>query len=88
MSGIDKVKNREDVVLMRCIITKDKGRYFKAQDYNGNKYTIAKNSFSKKFKKGSDDTFYAYKETRGIFYKKEIYNPISTDEYLKLKDKY
>lgn len=87
MKLTDKVKTLSDLVLLRCIITKDCGSYFKAKDYNGNKYLIAKNSASKKFKEGSDDTFYAYKEITGVLFKRELYHPVSSKDFLRLKEK-
>ncbi|WP_238884705.1 hypothetical protein [Clostridium sp. YIM B02551] len=86
MDLFNKIEDLDDIILMRCIIKKDCGDYFKAEDYNGRKYIIAKNRTSKNFKRGTDDTFYAYKESVGMLFKKEIYYPVSSDEYFKLKD--
>ena len=86
MEILNKIDNLDDIVLIRCIIKRDYGDYFKAEDYQGNKYIIAKNNTSKKFKKGTDDTFYAVKEKTGVIFKKEVYHPVSSSEYIELKE--
>lgn len=84
-SILDLVKSENDVVLIRCIIKKDKGDYFKAISHQRDKYLIAKNKRSNHFEIGTDDTFYAVKQTEGILFKKVIYHPLSHKEYLDLQ---
>lgn len=74
----------DELVLVRCIVKKEMGDYFKAEDYNGKKYIIEKNHVTRKFKKGTDETFYALKRTAGIFFKKQVLSPISGDEFQRI----
>lgn len=88
MSIFKIINTLDDIILIRCIIKKDCGDYFKAEDYQGNKYIIAKNKTSKRFEKGTDDTFYAVREKVGSFFKREIYHPVSSAEYIELKEQF
>ena len=84
---LNEVQSLDQIKLLRCIIQKDCGDYFKAKDYQNNKYIIAKNKVTANYKKGTDNTFYAIKETKGKLIKREIYHPISSNEFLDIKDK-
>ena len=86
MKILEKINTLDDILLIRCIIKKDCGDHFKAEDYQGNKYIIAKNKISRRFEKGTDDTFYAFKEEMGMLFKKEVYYPVSSSEYIELKE--
>lgn len=44
---MDKI-DKEQVSLLRCIITSEKEPYYKGKDYQGNKYLIEKNKDFKK----------------------------------------
>lgn len=71
----------EEIYLLRCIITKVCSDFFKAKDYNGKKYIILKTDRIKDYKKGIDFTFYAKREERGIILKRNIYIPLTQEEY-------
>ncbi len=88
MESIDDIKSLDDLTLVRCIIKKDCRNFFKAQDYNGKKYIVIKNHVTSKFKKGTDDTFYAVKEKRGYILKRDVLYPISSTEFEKLLKKF
>ncbi|WP_027631780.1 hypothetical protein [Clostridium hydrogeniformans] len=81
MEILEEFNNSDDLVLIRCVINKDCGDHFKGKDYNGKNYIIMKTEATKRFKKGTDDTFYAIKEVKGLVLKKEVYHPITTKEY-------
>lgn len=76
----------ENLILIRCIITGESKEYFKGKDYQGNNYLILKNNNSLGYYIGKDITFHAYKEQKGVFFKKVILNPLSNSEYIKLID--
>ena len=78
----------EDTVLVRCLITSVSGEYYKAKDYQGNRYFIEKNNFSRSFQVGDDRSFYAYKkEFQGFFEKRYFLYPITNEKYLELIDR-
>ncbi|WP_426350183.1 hypothetical protein ACPWSR_02815 [Alloiococcus sp. CFN-8] len=78
----------EDTILVRCLITSISGEHYKGKDYQGNRYYIEKNEFSKTFQVGDDRSFYAYKkEFQGIFEKRTFLFPLSGEDYLKLIDR-
>ena len=82
-----KINNfsKDDVVLVRCIITGEGDDYYKGKDYQGNRYLIVKNPFFKHLAVGEDRTFYAYKrEDLRVFPGKTALYPITHEEYLKL----
>lgn len=71
----------DDLYLLRCVIIKDNNNYFEGKDYNGKKYIISKNEATKKYKVGTDSTFYATKREEGLIFKKTILEPLTTKEY-------
>lgn len=77
--------SKDDVLLIRCMITGESDDYYKGKDYQGNKYLIVKNQFFKHLAVGEDRTFYACKkdDTR-LFSGKTALYPITHEEYLKL----
>ncbi|MGM9974141.1 MAG: hypothetical protein ACI33K_08880 [Clostridiaceae bacterium] len=78
----------EDTVLVRCLITSINGEHYKGKDYQGNRYLIEKNEFSRSFQVGDDRSFYAYKkEFQGIFERRIFLYPLSNEEYLNLFDR-
>ena len=87
MELLENFNDLDNLVLIRCVINKDCGDYFKGKDYNGTNYIIMKTEATKRFKKGTDDTFYAIKEVRGLLLKKEVYHPITSKEYEVIKGK-
>lgn len=74
----------ENLILIRCLITGESSKYFKAKDYLGNSYLIAKNKITKSFSVGKDNTFHAYKEQHGLIIKKTVLYPLSNDEYIEI----
>ena len=77
--------SKDDVVLVRCIITGESDDYYKGKDYQGNRYLIVKTPFFKNLDVGEDRTFHAYKkEDARIFPGKAALYPIAHEEYLKL----
>ncbi|MGG7177015.1 hypothetical protein ACQPU1_05475 [Clostridium paraputrificum] len=60
----------------RCIIKSEKSSYYIGKDYNGNKYTIAKNE-NIRCRVGDDFYFYARRE-KGLIRDKLI--PVSDEE--------
>lgn len=78
----------EDTVLVRCLITSINGEYYKGKDYQGNRYSIEKNKFTRSFQVGDDRSFYAYKkEFQGFLEKRSFLYPLSNEEYLNLMDR-
>lgn len=77
-----KVENGE-VILIRCVITGEKESYYKAKDYQGNKYLIEKNKDFKKVSVGDDRAFYAYKKEIGKLIKITTLFPVSHEKYIK-----
>lgn len=76
--------SEENLILIRCLITGENSKYFKAKDYLGNSYLIAKNKNSKSFSVDKDNTFHAYKEQKGLILKKTVLYPLSNDEYIEI----
>lgn len=74
----------ENLILIRCLITGESSKYFKAKDYLGNSYLIIKNKITKTLSVGKDNTFHAYKEQKGLILKKTILYPLSNDEYIEI----
>lgn len=81
MKSIENINCIDELTLIRCIIKKDCGSYFKGEDYQGKSYIIMKNHATKHLKKGSDETFYAIKDEKGLIIKKEVFYPVSTKEF-------
>ena len=77
--------SKDDVILIRCMITGESEDYYKGKDYQGNRYLIVKNEFFKHLSVGDDRTFYAYKkEDMRSFSGKTALYPLTHEEYLKL----
>lgn len=79
---MDKI-DKEQVSLVRCIITGEKESYYKGKDYQGNKYLIEKNKDFKKVSVGDDRAFYAYKKEMGKLIKTTTLFHVSHEEYIK-----
>ncbi|MBB6697942.1 hypothetical protein [Clostridium algidicarnis] len=79
-----EIKSLDDLTLIRFIVKKDCGTYFKAKGYNEEKYIIIKNNASKHLKEESDVSFHAIKEEIGILIKRLAYYPISSTEFEEL----
>jgi hypothetical protein len=71
----------DELKLYRCTIVGETDKYFIGKDVLDNKLLIAKNRNTKKFKIGTNDTFYASIKKEGLVVKKEILYPISSAEY-------
>jgi len=78
-----------DIFLIRCLIRSDKGKYIKGRSYQGEKYLIAKNYISNKFKKGTDHTFHVIKKEVRLWkiFKQTVYQPISHEQVLQIQSK-
>ncbi|WP_426350160.1 hypothetical protein ACPWSR_02695 [Alloiococcus sp. CFN-8] len=77
--------SKDDIVLIRCMITGESEDYYRGKDYQGNRYLIVKNQFFKHLAVGDDRTFYAYKkEDMRLFSGKAALYPITHEEYLEL----
>lgn len=76
--------SEENLILIRCLITGETSKYFKAKDYLGNSYLIVKNKITKSLSVGKDNTFHAYKEEKGLILKKTILYPLSNEEYIEI----
>ena len=74
----------DDLKLYRCTIVGETEKYFVGKDVLDNKLMIAKNRNTKKFKVGTNDTFYASIKKEGLLVKKDILYPISSAEYEEL----
>ncbi|MBU3207149.1 hypothetical protein KPL33_09185 [Clostridium algidicarnis] len=79
-----EIKSLDDLTLIRFIVKKDCGTYFKAKGYNEEKYIIIKNNASQHLKEESDVSFHAIKEEKGVLIKKQVYYPISSTEFEEL----
>ncbi len=79
-----EIKSLEDLTLIRFIVKKDCGTYFKAKGYGGEKYIIIKNNASKHLKEESDVSFHVTKEEKGRIIKRQVYHPISSKEFEEL----
>ena len=64
-------------MVYRIIIKRESKGYFFGKTFTGKRYKILKNKYSKKFKVGSDFSFYA-KEKKGFL--NTILIPISDEE--------
>lgn len=64
------------IMAYRCMITKEKSKYYIGKDYSGNKYKIIKNKYIR-CRVGDDFYFYAKKQA-GFF--TDILIPISSKE--------
>ncbi|GIM27346.1 hypothetical protein CPJCM30710_00120 [Clostridium polyendosporum] len=76
-----------DLKLYRCTIIDENHKYFLGQDVFKNKFHIAKNEATKKYKVGTNDSFYAKSVREGIIFKKEVLHPITSVEYEKIVSK-
>ena len=77
--------SKDDIVLIRCMITGESEDNYKGKDYQGNRYLIIKNQYFKDLTVGDDRTFYAYKKDDMSFFSgKAALYPITHEEYLKL----
>jgi hypothetical protein len=84
-SGLEGRRNLVDELkLYRCTIVGESGKYFVGKDVLDNKLLIAKNKNTKKYKVGTDDSFYAAIKKEGLLVKKNILYPISSAEYEEL----
>ncbi|MNL91107.1 hypothetical protein D3C81_08350 [compost metagenome] len=83
--SLENIKTEDEVTMVRSIITKDCGAYFKAKTYDGKSITLAKNYVTKYFEKGYDETLYVIERTYSWFlglFKYTIYYPIESEEYI------
>ncbi|WP_160674297.1 hypothetical protein [Clostridium sp. C8-1-8] len=71
----------DELKLYRCTIVGETDKHFIGKDVLDNKLLIAKNKNTRKFKIGTNDTFYASIKKEGLVVKKEILYPISSAEY-------
>lgn len=78
--------NKDELILIRCVITGENEVYFKAKDYQGKKYLIKKNKEFSNFSIGDDRTFHAYKKENGLVLKRTILHPITHKQYIKIND--
>ncbi|GIM30234.1 hypothetical protein CPJCM30710_29000 [Clostridium polyendosporum] len=74
----------DDLKLYRCTIIENNSKYFLGEDVFKNKFYIAKNEATKKYKVGTNDSFYAKVVREGILFKKEVLHPITSAEYEKI----
>ncbi|MBK1813898.1 hypothetical protein JHL18_25150 [Clostridium sp. YIM B02505] len=74
----------DELKLYRCTIVGESDKYFTGKDVLGNKLLIAKNKNTRKYKIGTDDSFYASIKKEGLLVKKDILYPISSAEYEEL----
>lgn len=75
-----------ELKLFRCTIIEEKGDYFIGKDILNNKYHIKKGENTKKYKIGTDDSFYARVIEKGFLQKKTILYPVTSKEYDRLLD--
>ncbi|SUY45839.1 Uncharacterised protein [Clostridium putrefaciens] len=75
------IKDLRDLTLIRFIVKKDCGTYFKARGYSGEKYIIIKNDASKHLKEASDASYHVIKEEKGVLIKRQVCYPISSAEF-------
>ncbi|WP_040213351.1 hypothetical protein [Clostridium polynesiense] len=78
---INKDITLKDLTLLRCTITEEEKDCFKAKDFSGNKYVIMKNEAERYFSVGEDRTFFALKRQEGLMFKKDVYYPITNEQY-------
>lgn len=88
MKNLEDIKTIDELVVVRCIIKKDCGNYFKGEDYNGKTHIIMKTDATKSFKKGTDDTFYAMKDEMGLIFKKQVLYPITSKQFEEVYSKF
>lgn len=77
----------DDFKLYRCTIIDESHKYFLGEDVFKNRFYIAKNEATKKYKVGTNDSFYAKAVVEGILFKKEVLHPITSAEYEEIVSK-
>ncbi|GKU27057.1 hypothetical protein CFOLD11_38840 [Clostridium folliculivorans] len=73
-----------ELKLYRCTIIGENDKYFIGKDVLDNKLLIAKNNNTRRYKIGTNDSFYASIKKEGLLVKKDILYPISSAEYEEL----
>lgn len=71
----------DELRLYRCTIIGENDKYFIGKDVLDNKLLIAKNKSTRRYKIGTNDSFYASIKKEGLLVKKNILYPISSAEY-------
>ena len=77
--------SKDEVVLVRCMITGEYDDHYKGKDYQGNRYIIMKNKTFNNLSVGEDRAFYAFKRNDGGMFSGRIaLYPLSHEQYLEL----